>query len=142
MVDTDLSGSLSGKRVVICEDAGIMQLTLSKMLARAGILVVGNAVNGPQAVALTLQEHPDIVIMDINMPGIDGLEAARRILEVYPVCIVMVTAYDLDEYKEQAQAIGVTAYLIKPLTHEILLPQLLEAWNAFQARHAQRQSPQ
>src|SRR5689334_15170263 len=72
---------LKGKRVVIVEDEGITQMQLRKILTPAGITVVGAAISGPEGVEIVLREKPDLVLMDIRMPGeYDGLEAARRIL--------------------------------------------------------------
>src|SRR5581483_6962366 len=94
--------TLAGKRVVIVEDEGITVMQLRRMLVRAGMLVVGTAGNGKEGIETVLRERPDIVLMDIKMPVMDGLEAARRILETYPVCILMLTAYSTAEYQHRA----------------------------------------
>lgn len=84
------SSPLAGKRVVIVEDEGITQMLLRRMLKEAGLTVLTSAVNGEEGVRTVLRERPDLVLMDIRMPGsFDGLEAARRILAEYRVCIVM-----------------------------------------------------
>src|SRR5437016_12922203 len=90
---TDTSGaSLEGKRVVICEDEAVTQMQLRRALSRAGLTVVGIATNGREAVETTLREKPDIVLMDIRMPVMDGIAATRQILSKYDVCVVMLTA--------------------------------------------------
>ena len=121
---------LQGKRVLVVEDEGITQMQLRVSLQRAGLRIVGAAGSGPDGVEIALREHPDIVLMDINMPGAyNGLEAARRILEDSPACIVMLTAYN--EYRSTAEEIGACGYVTKPMDDRSLLPQLSEAWHRF-----------
>ncbi len=123
-----------GKRIVVCEDEGVTQMQLRRTLARAGMKIVGTAINGRDGVDLTLREQPDIVLMDIRMPVMDGLEATRRILEATSVCVVLLTAYSDAEYQKQAAEYGASGYVVKPITSDLLLPLLLEAYRAFQAR--------
>ena len=123
---------LAGKRVVIVEDEGIVQMHLRKLLTRAGLQVVGYALNGADAISTVLNDRPDLVIMDINMPGtINGLDAARRILSEYRVCIVMVTAYR--DFQEEAEQLGASGYLTKPVESATLLVELRRAWQRFAA---------
>src|SRR5690242_14654533 len=89
---------LSGKRVAVVEDEGITQLQLSRILRSQGLEVVGTAADGQEAVEVVLATRPDLVLMDIRMPIMDGLEASERILAEYPVCIVMLTAFSDEEY--------------------------------------------
>jgi AmiR/NasT family two-component response regulator len=123
--------SLAGKRVVICEDEGITQIQLKRILAQAGLIVVGTAGDGHAGVEAALRERPDLVLMDIRMPGMNGLEAARRIMAAYRVCIVMLTAYATEEYQQQAAEIGSCGYVVKPITAQTLLPQLQKAYARF-----------
>ena len=123
--------SLEGKRIVICEDEGVTQLQLRRALTRAGLNVIGVAINGRQGLEIALRERPDIILMDIHMPIMDGLEAARRILETYSVCVVMLTAFSDEEYLNKAQAIGASGYILKPVTSDTLLPQLRKGYEAF-----------
>lgn len=118
--------------MVVVEDEGITLLQLRRMLAQAGMQVVGAAGNGQEAVEVALRERPDLVVMDIKMPVMDGLEAARRILETYSVCIVMLTAFSTEEYQQQARDIGTYGYVLKPITSTTLLPQLDAALQKFQ----------
>ena len=123
--------SFDGKRVVVVEDEGITQMQLAKILRRAGFTIVGAALNGETGVELALQERPDLILMDINMPGAyNGLEAVRRILADYNVCIVILTAYG--DYIEEARQLGACGYIIKPLDEQSLLPQLRAALHKFQ----------
>lgn len=128
------SSGLLGKRIIICEDEGITQLQLRRALTRAGLKVVGTAINGREGVDLTMRLHPDIVLMDIRMPVMDGLEASRLILERNSICIVLLTAYNDDEYRQQAISYGVSGYVVKPITSDLLLPALTDAYRAFQGR--------
>ena len=130
--DANHDDLLVGKRVLTVEDEGITQMQLAKILKAAGMVQVGLATNGPQGVDIALSVRPDLILMDINMPGeFNGLEAARRILAEYPACIVMLTAY-LD-YVEEARNIGIHGYEIKPLDRMNLLHQMRAALTRFQA---------
>jgi AmiR/NasT family two-component response regulator len=123
--------ALSGKRVLTVEDEGITQMQLGRILRMAGMVPVGMAMNGPEGVELALQERPEIILMDINMPGeYNGLEAARRILEEYRTCIVMLTAYT--DYADQAKEIGAQGYIIKPIDRMTLLSRMREALSGFE----------
>ena len=124
--------TLVDTRVVIVEDEGITQMMLHRTLTRAGLRVVATASTGQQGAEAVLQERPDLVLMDIKMPGaIDGMEASRRILSEFRTCIVLLTANDDADYREKARALGACGYIVKPITMDILLPQLaaaLERW--------------
>ena len=125
--------SLSGKRVVIVEDEAMTQMHLRKIVTRAGMQVVSYALNGTEGAAVVLRERPDLVLMDINMPGgMTGLEAARTILAQYPVCIVMITAYQ--DFRQEAEELGACGYAIKPIESATLLPELQRAWKRFLKR--------
>ena len=124
--------SLAGKTAVVIEDEGITQLQIRKILARAGVKVLGYESNGLAGIATVLATRPDLVLMDINMPGsVDGLEAARQILAAFKTCVVILTAYD-DSREEAAQA-GASGYVVKPVTQESLLPKLKAACDRFYA---------
>ena len=74
---------------------------------------------------------PDVVLMDIHMPVMDGLEATQRILAEYPVCIVMLTAFSDEVYRQRAEALGTCGYILKPITVETLMPELKAAYHKF-----------
>jgi response regulator NasT len=93
--------------------------------------VVGEARDGEEAVALAAELEPDLAIMDVKMPKLDGIEAARRILELRPIPIVMLTAYGQDELVSRAVEAGVFGYLVKPFRESDLLPAIQTA----RARH-------
>lgn len=118
---------LEGKRILICEDEGVTHVCLQYAADRAGMGIVGSAVTGDEAVTVALRERPDIILMDIRMPGMDGIEATRQILAEYPACVVMLTAYADEEHQEAAFEAGASGYLVKPISVDALGPALVEA---------------
>ncbi|HKT43220.1 MAG TPA: response regulator [Gaiellaceae bacterium] len=118
-------------RILVAEDETIIRLDLKDMLARAGYDVCAEARDGEEAVALARSEEPDLAIMDVKMPKVDGIEAARRILDERPIPIVMLTAYGQDELVSRAVEAGVFGYLVKPFREQDLLPAIAAA----RARH-------
>ena len=122
---------LVGKRAVIVEDEGITQLQLRRILQREGLEVVGMASDGKEGVEMVLAERPDLVLMDIRMPVMDGLEATERILAEYRVCIVMLIAFSDEEYRKRAEVLRTCGYVLKPITAESLRPHLSAAFETF-----------
>lgn len=123
---------LLGKRAVLCIQEGIEIMRLRHFLLQAGMYVIGSAANGRDAVDVTLESKPDIVLMDIDLPQMDGLEAARRLLTNGRFCIVMI-AEDAQESREQkARQIGAMDYLVQPFTREMLISRLETAWKTFE----------
>ena len=118
-------------RVLVAEDETIIRLDLVEMLARAGLDVVGEARDGLEAVELARTQEPDLAVLDVKMPRLDGIEAARRILDERPIPIVMLTAYGQDELVGRAVEAGVFGYLVKPFREVDLLPAI----QAARARH-------
>jgi len=122
------SETVTAQRALICEDEGVTVMQIRKALVRAGYQVVGEAVEGRKAIEMTRELKPDLVLMDINMPGpIDGIAATREILQSYPVPIIMLTAYSDDTYVDSALDAGACAYLVKPISSEQLLPAIRTA---------------
>ena len=118
-------------RILIAEDETIIRLDLRDLLERSGFEICAEAKDGEEAVALARSEHPDLAILDVKMPRLDGIEAARRILEERPLPIVMLTAYGQDELVARAVEAGVFGYLVKPFREQDLLPAIRTA----RARH-------
>jgi two-component system, response regulator PdtaR len=118
-------------RILVAEDETIIRLDLREMLERAGFDVCAEAKDGEEAVALALAEEPDLAIMDVKMPRLDGIEAAKRILDERPIPIVMLTAYGQEELVSRAVEAGVFGYLVKPFREQDLLPAIQTA----RARH-------
>ena len=122
-------------RILIAEDETIIRLDLREILERAGFEVCAEARDGEEAVELALSEQPDLAILDVKMPRVDGIEAARRILGERPIPIVILTAYGQDELVSRAVEAGVFGYLVKPFRETDLLPAI----HAARARHAELQ---
>ena len=118
-------------RVLVAEDETIIRLDLRDLLERSGFEVCAEAKDGEEAVELARSERPDVAIMDVKMPKLDGIEAARRILDERPIPIVMLTAYGQDELVSRAVEAGVFGYLVKPFREQDLLPAI----RAASARH-------
>src|SRR5262252_4394298 len=118
-------------RILVAEDETIIRLDLRDLLERSGFEVCAEARDGEEAVALARSEQPDVAIMDVKMPKLDGIEAARRILDERPIPIVMLTAYGQDELVSRAVEAGVFGYLVKPFRESDLLPAIATA----RARH-------
>jgi two-component system, response regulator PdtaR len=118
-------------RILVAEDETIIRLDLKALLERAGFEVCAEARDGEEAVALARESAPDVAIMDVKMPKLDGIEAARRILDERPIPIVMLTAYGQDELVQRAAEAGVFGYLVKPFREQDLLPAIRTA----RARH-------
>jgi two-component system, response regulator PdtaR len=114
----------SGRRVLVAEDEAIIRLDLAEMLGEAGYDVVGQAGDGEQAVAMALDLKPDIVIMDVKMPVMDGITAAEQIGKERICPVVMLTAFSQTELVERARDAGVMAYIVKPFTATDLTPAL------------------
>jgi response regulator NasT len=118
-------------RVLVAEDETIIRLDLKALLERAGFEVCAEARDGVEAVELARSERPDVAVLDVKMPRLDGIEAARRILDERPIPIVMLTAYGQDELVSRAVEAGVFGYLVKPFRESDLLPAIRTA----RARH-------
>ena len=120
-------------RILVAEDETIIRLDLAKTLEDAGFEVCAAAKDGEEAVELARSERPDLAILDVKMPRLDGIEAARRILAERPIPIVMLTAYEQAELVSRAVEAGVFGYLVKPFRAGDVLPAI----EAARARHAE-----
>jgi len=118
--------------VLIAEDEPLVAGVLAEQLSQLGHRVVGEATDGEEAVRLCLDARPDLVIMDIKMPRLDGLAASRAILEQAPVPIILLTAYTNDEFIEEAASVGIMDYLVKPVDERDLVPAIRLALSHFE----------
>lgn len=120
------------RRVVIAEDEALIRLDLKEMLEEDGYQVVGEAGDGETAVRLTAEHLPDLVILDVKMPILDGISAAERIAADRVAPVVILTAFSQRELVERAREAGAMAYLVKPFTKADLVPAIEMAVSRFQ----------
>jgi response regulator NasT len=118
-------------RVLIAEDEALIRLDLREMLEEEGFDVVGEAADGEQAVSLAKELTPDLVICDIKMPKMDGIQAAAQITEARIAPVVMLTAFSQRDLIERARDAGAMAYLVKPFQKRDLLPAIEMATSRF-----------
>jgi response regulator NasT len=118
-------------RIIIADDESIVRADLKEMLANLGYLVVGDVGDGQSAVNLARELKPDVVLMDIKMPNMDGIEAARILTEEQIAPVVLLTAYGQKELVDQAKEAGVVGYLVKPFRETDLLPAIEVALSRF-----------
>ena len=115
----------------MAEDEALIRLDLAEMLAEEGYDVVAQASDGEQAVALALEHHPDLVIMDVKMPKLDGIAAASQIAAARIAPVVMLTAFSQRELVDRAREAGAMAYLVKPFSKSDLVPAIEMARSRF-----------
>ena len=123
-------------RVVIAEDEALIRLDLKEMLEEEGYSVVGEAGDGETAVKLAEEHRPDLVILDVKMPVLDGISAAERIADEKLAPVLMLTAFSQRELVERARVAGAMAYLVKPFTKSDLVPAIEMAVSRFQELRA------
>lgn len=111
-------------RIVIADDESLIRMDLREMLTNLGYLVVGEVGDGRSAVNLARELRPDLVIMDIKMPDMDGIEAARILTEERIAPVVLLSAYSQQDLVARAREAGVTAYLVKPIREADLAPAI------------------
>ncbi len=109
-------------RILVAEDEAIIRLDLVEMLVEAGYVVVAQATNGVEAIALAQEHKPDLAILDVKMPELDGISAAEKIIEIAPV--LMLTAFSQKDLVERARDAGAMAYVVKPFSISDLVPAI------------------
>jgi two-component system, response regulator PdtaR len=114
----------SATKVLIAEDEAIIRLDLKEMLEEEGITVVGEAADGEAALRLAKEREPDLVIMDIKMPGMDGLTAAEQVVEQDLGAVLILTAFSGHDLVQRAAEAGAMGYLVKPFQKSDLLPAI------------------
>ena len=118
-------------RIVIADDESLIRMDLREMLTNLGYLVVGDVGDGRSAVNLAKELRPDIVIMDIKMPDMDGIEAARILTEERIAPVLLLSAYSQQELVTKAREAGVAGYLVKPFRESDLTPAIEVALSRF-----------
>jgi response regulator NasT len=116
------SGEVKAARILVAEDEALIRLDLVEMLTEAGYEVVSQATNGVEAIKLAKEFKPDLAILDVKMPEMDGITAAESIIEIAPV--LMLTAFSQKELVERARDAGVMAYVVKPFSINDLTPAI------------------
>jgi response regulator NasT len=127
-------GEQKAIRILVAEDEALIRMDLVEMLQEAGYEVIAQATNGEEAIALALEHQPDLAILDVKMPVLDGISAAEKIIATAPV--LMLTAFSQRELIDRARDAGVMAYVVKPFTIGDLVPAIEIAIS----RHTQMQS--
>jgi response regulator NasT len=128
------SSTSPATRILVAEDETLIRMDLVEMLTEAGYEVVAQATNGEEAIALTNEHKPDLAILDVQMPVLDGISAAEKIIAIAPV--LMLTAFSQRELVDRARDAGVMAYVVKPFTISDLVPAIEIAIS----RHTQMRS--
>jgi response regulator NasT len=121
-------------RILVAEDEALIRMDLVEMLQEAGYTVCAEATNGEEAIALATEHKPDLCILDVKMPVLDGISAAEKIISIAPV--LMLTAFSQRELVERARDAGVMAYVVKPFSIGDLVPAIEIAMS----RHTQMKS--
>ena len=120
---TDQTG-IPGRRVVIAEDEALIRLDLKEMLEEEGYVVVAEAGDGASAVRLAAEHRPDLVVLDIRMPVLDGISAAEQIASARTAPVLILTAFSQRELVERARDAGAMAYVVKPFGRADLVPAI------------------
>ncbi|MEY4035656.1 MAG: hypothetical protein RLZZ311_833 [Actinomycetota bacterium] len=128
------AASNTSVRILVAEDEALIRMDLVEMLQEAGYTVVAQATNGEEAIALANEHQPDLAILDVKMPVLDGISAAEKIISIAPV--LMLTAFSQKELVDRARDAGVMAYVVKPFTIGDLVPAIEIAIS----RHTQMKS--
>ncbi|WP_298327696.1 response regulator [Haloactinopolyspora sp.] len=118
------SPTATARRVLVAEDESLIRLDLIEMLKEEGYDVVGEAADGASAVRLAEEHRPDLVVMDVKMPVLDGISAAARIVEQRIAPVLILTAFSQRDLVERAREAGAMAYLVKPFTKADLVPAI------------------
>lgn len=119
-------------RVIIADDESVIRADLREMLANLGYLVVGEVGDGQSAVNLARELKPDVVIMDIKMPDLDGIEAAKTLTQEKVAPVLLLTAYSQRDLVDRAKEAGVVGYLVKPFREQEVVPAIEIALARFQ----------
>jgi len=123
-------------RVIVADDESLIRLDLKEMLTNLGYLVVGEAGDGVSAVNLAREIKPDLVVMDIKMPNMDGIAAAKVLTEEHIAPVLLLTAFSQQDLVERAKEAGVVGYIVKPFREQELIPAIevaLERFREFRA---------
>lgn len=118
------AGGEAARRVIVAEDESLIRMDLIEMLREEGYDIVGEAADGATAVRLAEEHRPDLVVMDVKMPVLDGISAAERIVSQRIAPVLILTAFSQRELVDKAREAGAMAYLVKPFTKADLIPAI------------------
>jgi len=130
------------KRILIAEDEPIIRLDLKMMLRKNGYEVVGEAGNGDRAIELAFKLKPDLVLMDIEMPKLNGLKASEVIGRQLDIPVLLITAYSQKEFIEKSRQDNIMGYLVKPVSEASLMPAMMIALQQAKRTQTLKQSLQ
>ena len=122
---------VAARRVIVAEDEALIRMDLAEMLGEEGYLVVGQAANGDEAIRLAEELRPDVVLMDVKMPVLDGISAAERITGARIAPVVLLTAFSQRDLIDRAREAGAMGYLVKPFNRSDLAPAIEMAVSRF-----------
>ncbi|MEC3884034.1 response regulator [Halobacillus sp. HZG1] len=111
-----------GKRILLVEDESIVRMDIALLLQDSGFDIVGEAGDGEKAIELAYELQPDLIIMDIKMPKMDGLKASKVISQKFNIPILLLTAYSQQEFIEKAKEANIVGYIVKPISEDRLIP--------------------
>ncbi|MFN3706887.1 ANTAR domain-containing response regulator [Microcella sp.] len=129
---SDEQQTTAPRRVVVAEDESLIRMDIVEILRDNGYDVVADVGDGEAAVEVATELRPDLVVMDVRMPKLDGIEAAKRLSENHIAPVVLLTAFSQKELVEQASEAGALAYVVKPFTQNDLLPAIEIALSRYQ----------
>jgi len=130
------------KRILIAEDEPIIRMDLKMLLRKNGFEVVGEAGNGDRAIELALKLKPDLVLMDIEMPKLNGLKASEVIGRQLDIPVLLITAYSQKEFIEKSRQDNIMGYLVKPISEDSLIPAMTIAFQQAKRTQTLKQSLQ
>ncbi|MEQ6356709.1 response regulator [Lysinibacillus sp. M3] len=130
------------KRILIAEDEPIIRMDLKMLLRKNGYEVVGEAGNGDRAIELAFKLKPDLVLMDIEMPKLNGLKASEVIGRQLDIPVLLITAYSQKEFIEKSRQDNIMGYLVKPVTEGSLIPAIMIALQQAKRTQTLKQSLQ
>jgi two-component system, response regulator PdtaR len=132
LVVSEQEQTVAPRRVVVAEDESLIRMDIVEILRDNGYDVVADVGDGEAAVEVATELRPDLVVMDVRMPKLDGIEAAKRLSENHIAPVVLLTAFSQKELVEQASEAGALAYVVKPFTQNDLLPAIEIALSRYQ----------
>lgn len=127
---------MSKSRIMVVDDESIIRMDIKEMLLEAGYDVIAEANSGELAIELAAKHRPDLIVMDVKMPRMNGIKASRIIQQSWQIPVVLLTAYSQTEFIEEAKNAEIVGYLVKPITENDLIPAIEIALNQSKRLHS------